>query len=85
MIGYLYGIIAISSGGTQTYPVDELLKGKGDGLSGQQAKVLGREWLKQARNNQDYRNSLFDDDYSDLKIEAKDISQYKPHKSKKKR
>jgi hypothetical protein len=85
IIGYLYGMIAISSGATQINPVDDLLKGKGEGLSDQQAKVLGRKWLKQARNNQDYRNSLFDDDYSDLKIKAKDISQYKPHKSKKKR
>ncbi len=85
IIGYLYGMIAISSGATQINPVDDLLKGKGEGLSDQQAKVLGSKWLKQIQKNQDYRNSLFDDDYSDLKIEAKDISQYKPHKSKKKR
>ncbi|MGK7370990.1 MAG: hypothetical protein ACNS64_12315, partial [Candidatus Halalkalibacterium sp. M3_1C_030] len=78
---------AISSGATQTYPVDELLKGKGEGLSGQQAKVLGREWIKQIKKNQEYRipgNSLFDGDYSDLKVEAEDISHYKSHKSKKK-
>lgn len=83
MIGYLYGMIAISSGASQINPVDDLLQGKGEGLSGQQAKILGREWLKQARKNQDYRNTLFDDDYSDLKVEAEDISQYQPHKSKK--
>ncbi|SMO92807.1 hypothetical protein [Fodinibius sediminis] len=73
MIGYLYGMIAISSGASQINPVDDLLQGKGEGLSGQQAKILGREWLKQARKNQDYRNTLFDDDYSDLKVEAEDI------------
>lgn len=87
IVGYLYGMIAISSGATQIKPVDDLLKGKGEGLSDQQAKALGREWLKQMQKSLEYRipgNSLFDDDYSDLKIEAKDISQYKPHKSKKK-
>jgi len=85
MIGYLYGMVAISSGASQTNPVDELLKGKGDGLSDQQAKVLGREWLKHMHKNQSYRipgNSLFDDDYSDLKVKAEDISYYKYHKSK---
>ncbi|MFH5883971.1 hypothetical protein ACG2F4_06640 [Halalkalibaculum sp. DA3122] len=88
IIGYLYGMIAISSGASQTNPVDDLLQGKGDGLSDQQAKNLGRNWLKQMQKNQEYRipgNSLFDEDYSDLKIQAVDISQYKPHKSKKKR
>jgi len=87
IIGYLYGMVAISSGATQTYPVDELLKGKGEGLSGQQAKVLGREWIKQIKKNQEYRipgNSLFDDDYSDLKVKAEDISHYKSHNLKKK-
>ncbi|MCW9709061.1 hypothetical protein [Fodinibius salsisoli] len=88
MIGYLYGMIAISSGSSQTNPVHDLLQGKGEGLSDQQAKFLGREWLKQIQKNQEYRipgNSLFDDDYSDLNIRAEDIFQYKPHKSKKKR
>ena len=88
IVGYLYGMVAISSGATQIKPVDDLLKGKGEGLSDQQAKALGREWLKQMQKSLEYRipgNSLFDDDYSDLKIEAKDISQYKPHKSKKNR
>ena len=88
LIGYLYGMVAISSGATQINPVDELLKGKGEGLSIQQAKVLGQKWFKQIQQNQGHRihgNSLFDNDHSDLKIEAKDISQYKPHKSKKKR
>lgn len=63
MIGYLYGMIAISSGATQTNPVDDLLKGKGEGLSNRQAKILGRKWLKQMQRNQDYRipgKSLFD-------------------------
>ena len=80
MIGYLYGMVAISSGATQTNPVDDLLKGKGDGLSGQQAKVLGRKWIRQIQKNQVYKftgNSLFDHDYSDLKIKSEDISQYK--------
>ncbi|PAU94253.1 hypothetical protein CK503_08550 [Aliifodinibius salipaludis] len=88
IIGYLYGMVAISSGATQTYPVDELLKGKGDGLSDHQAKVLGQQWLKQMQKNQSHRipgNSLFDDDYSDLKVKVEDISHYKSHKSKKKR
>jgi len=88
MIGYLYGMIAISSGASQTNPVDELLKGKGGGLSDQQAKILGRQWLRQMQKNREYRiprNSLFDEDNSDLKIQAEDTSQYKPHKSKKNR
>jgi len=88
LIGYLYGMVAISSGASQTNPVDDLLQGKGDGLSDQQAKILGRKWLKQIQKNQSHKipgNSLFDDDYSDLRIKANDISQYKPHKSKKKR
>lgn len=83
MVGYLYGMIAISSGASQTNPVDELLKGEGDGLSGQQAKILGRKLLRQMQKNQSHRilgNSLFDEDYSDLKTRAKDISPYKPHK-----
>jgi hypothetical protein len=86
IVGYLYGMIAISSGATQTNPVDDLLKGKGEGLSNQQAKVLGQKWLKQIQKNQSHKtpgNSLFDDDYSDLKVEAEDISHYKSHKSKK--
>ena len=81
-------MVAISSGATQINPVDELLKGKGEGLSKKQAKVLGRNWLKQMQTNQDYKipgKSLFDENYSDLKIQAEDISQSKPHKSKKKR
>ena len=86
MIGYLYGTIAISSGAAQINPVNELLKGKGEGLSDQQAKVLGREWMKQMQKSQNYRipgNSLFDEDYSDLIITAKDISQYTTHNTKK--
>lgn len=88
MVGYLYGMIAISSGATQTNPVDDLLKGKGEGLSDQQAKVLGRKWLRKIQKNQEYRipgNSLFDEDYSDLKVKAEDISQYTTKKSKKNR
>lgn len=84
-IGYLYGMIAISSGAAQTDAAHELLKGKGEGLSNQQAKVLGREWLKQIRKNKKYKlpgNSLFDDDHSDLKIEAKDISQFTTNNTK---
>ncbi len=86
IVGYLYGLIAISSGATQTNPVYDLLQGKGDGLSNKQAKGLGQKWLKQIQKNQSHKipgNSLFDEDYSDLKIEAKKISQFKPHKSKK--
>ncbi|WP_441000445.1 hypothetical protein [Fodinibius sp. SL11] len=88
IIGYLYGMIAISSGATQINPVDELLKGKGEGLSDLQAKVLGQKWLQQIQENQSHRipgNSRLDNDYSDLKVKAEDISQYKSHKSKKKR
>ncbi|MDR8390011.1 hypothetical protein NC796_02595 [Aliifodinibius sp. S!AR15-10] len=29
MVGYLYGMVAISSGATQTYPVNDLLKERG--------------------------------------------------------
>lgn len=86
LIGYLYGMVAISSGAAQINPVDELLKGKGDGLSNKQAKVLGRKWLKQMQKNQHQKlpgNSLFDDDHSDLRVKAMDISQYKTHKSNK--
>jgi len=86
-IGYLYGMIAISSRAAQTSSVDQLLEGNGEGLSDQQARVLGREWLKQVKKNQIYKppgNSLFDDDHSDLKIKAKDISQYATHNSTKK-
>lgn len=80
-------MIAISSGAAQTDAAPELLKGKGEGLSNKQAKMLGREWLKQIQKNKEYKfpgNSLFDDDHSDLKIEAKDISQYATHNSTKK-
>ncbi|MDR8389857.1 hypothetical protein NC796_01825 [Aliifodinibius sp. S!AR15-10] len=88
MIGYLYGMIAISSGATQTNPVDELLKGKGEGLSDLQAKVLGRKWLQQIQENQSHRipgNSRLDNDHSELKIKTDKIFHYKSHKSKKKR
>ena len=81
-IGYLYGMVAITSGAAQTDTPSELLKGKGEGLSNQQAKALGREWLKQIRKNRNYKlpgNSLFDDDHSDLKIQSKDISQHATH------
>lgn len=84
-IGYLYGMVAISSGASQTSAFDELLKGKGEGLSHQQARILGHEWLKQIQKNKKYKlpgNSLFDDDYPDLKIEAKDISQFTTNNTK---
>lgn len=83
IIGYLFGMIAISSGAAQTSGVDQLLEGKGEGLQEQQARTLGREWLKQIQKNQPQNlqgNSLFDNDYSDLKVKAMDISQYKTHK-----
>lgn len=85
-IGYLYGMIAISSGAAQTDAAHELLKGKGEGLSDQQAKVLGQEWLKQIQKNKKYKlpgNSLFDDDHSDLKIQDKNISQFTTNNTKK--
>lgn len=81
-IGYLYGTVAISSGAAKTDAARELLKGKAEGTSSNKAKILGREWLKQIGKNQDYKpaeNSLFDDDHSDLKIQAKDISQHTNH------
>ncbi len=86
IIGYLYGMIAISSGASQVNGIDQLLEGKGEGLQKQDAKALGRQWLKQIQKNQHQKlpgNSLFDEDYSDLKIQAEDISQYKPHKPNK--
>jgi len=86
-IGYLYGMIALSSGAAQVSELDQLLDGKGQGLGEHQAKQLGREWLKQLQKNQPHHisgSSLFDDDHSDLKIKAMDISQYKTHNQKKK-
>ena len=86
IIGYLYGMIAISSGTAQTNGIDQLLQGQGEGLQKQQAKTLGRQWLKQIQKNQHQQlpgNSLFDDDRSDLRVKAMDISQYKTHKPNK--
>lgn len=85
--GYLYGMVAISSGASQVSGIDQLLEGKGGELQKQQAEALGREWLKQIQKNQYQKlpgNSLFDDDHSDLHIKAMDISQYKTPNSKKK-
>jgi len=79
-IGYLYGMIALSSGAAQVSELDQLLDGKGEGLGEQQAKQLGQEWIKQLQINQPHHisnSSLFDDDHSDLKVKAMDISQYK--------
>jgi hypothetical protein len=79
-------MIAVSSGAAQADTVDQLLKGNGDGLSNRQAKILGRERLKQIRKHQDHKipgNSLFDDDNSDLKIQVKDISQYATYNTRK--
>jgi|GEM_PF-533092 len=86
IVGYLYGMIAISSGATQASGIDQLLEGKGEGLQKQQAKILGRQWLKQIQKNQHQKlpgNSLFDDDRSDLQVKAMDISHYKTHKPNK--
>jgi hypothetical protein len=86
-IGYLYGIIALSSGAAQISELDQLLDGKGEGLGEHQAKRLGQEWLKQLQKNQPHHSSgssLFDDDYADLNVKAMDISQYKTHNPKKK-
>lgn len=77
-IGYLYGAVAISSGASQTHPVDQLLGGRAEGLSDKQAKASGRQWLAQIQQNQNYKlpgSSLFDEDYSDLDLKAEDISQ----------
>jgi len=84
-IGYLYGMVAISSGASQVNGIDQLLKGNGEGLRGEQATALGRQWLKQIQKNQvsDLGSSLFDDDRSDLQVKAMDISQYKTHNTKK--
>ncbi|WP_440999899.1 hypothetical protein [Fodinibius sp. SL11] len=82
IIGYLYGMVAISSGMAQTNGIDQLLQGQGEGLQKQQAKNLGRQWLTQIQKNQHQKlpgNSLFDDDCSDLRIKAMDISRYKTH------
>ena len=81
-IAYLYGAIAISTGATQPDALGELLSGKGEGLSEDQAKTIGRKWLKQVQQNSDHRlstNSLFDEDHSDLQIKATDLSQYSTH------
>jgi hypothetical protein len=86
IIGYLYGMIAISSGAAQTNGIDQLLQGNGEGLQKQQAKALGSQWLKQIQKNQHQKlpgNSLFDDDRSDLRVKAMDISRYKTHKPNK--
>jgi hypothetical protein len=86
IIGYLYGMVAISSGAAQTNGMDQLLEGQGEGLQKEQAKTLGRQWLKQIQKKQYQQlpgNSLFDDERSDLQVKALDISQYKTHKPKK--
>jgi hypothetical protein len=86
IIGYLYGMIAISSGAAQTNSMDQLLQGQGEDLQKQQAKNLGRHWLKQIQKNQHQKlpgNSLFDDYRSDLRVKAMDISKYKTHKPNK--
>jgi len=78
-IGYLYGVVAVSSGAAQTHPVDQLLQGRAQGLSKKQAKAIGREWLKQIQQNQNYKlpgSSLFDGDYSNLDLKAEDISEF---------
>ncbi|WP_445664375.1 hypothetical protein [Fodinibius sp. AD559] len=85
-IGYLYGMAAISSGAAQTNGMDQLLQGQGEGLQKKQAKALGRQWLKRIQKNQYQKlpgNSLFDDDRSDLRVKAMDISHYKTHKPNK--
>ena len=86
-IAYLFGAIAVTSGAAQPDTMGELLNGKAEGLSEDQAKVLGRKWLKQVQQNHTLKllpNSLFDDDHSDLQIKAKDISQYSTQNSKRK-
>ncbi len=84
-LGYLYGMVAVSSGSAQTNGIDQLLEGKGEGLQNKQAKALGRQWLNHIRKNQYQKlpgNSLFDDDRSDLQVEAMNISHYKTQNSK---
>ncbi|WP_441001461.1 hypothetical protein [Fodinibius sp. SL11] len=86
IIGYLYGMVAISSGAAQTDGIDQLLQGQREGLQKKQAKALGRQWFKQIQKNQHQKlpgNSLFDDDRSDLQVKALDISHYKTHKPNK--
>lgn len=51
-IGYLYGLIALSTGASQTCPEQELLEGKGEGLTSEEAKVLGREWIRKKQQKQ---------------------------------
>lgn len=85
-IGYLYGMVAISSGASQVSAIDQLLEGNGEGLQKQQAKNLGRQWIKQIQKNSYQKlpgNSLFDNDHSDLQVKAMDISHYKTHKPNK--
>lgn len=50
--GYLYGLIALSAGGSQTCPEEDLLEGKGAGLPQDEAKILGREWIRAKQQKQ---------------------------------
>jgi hypothetical protein len=56
-IGYLYGMVAISSGASQVNGIDQLLEGNGEGLRGEQATALGRQWLKQIQKNQNTKKN----------------------------
>ena len=51
-IGYLYGLVALSSGASQTCPEEDLLDGKADGLTSEEAIVLGREWIRLKQQKQ---------------------------------
>lgn len=50
--GYLYGLVTLSAGASQTCPEQDLLEGKGEGLTSDQAKILGREWIRKKQQQQ---------------------------------
>ena len=71
-IGYLYGLVAVSSGASQTCPEEELLQGRGDGLNPIEAEAMGNLWLRRK-----IMNEAGHGEFKDMPIpEAKDISAY---------
>jgi hypothetical protein len=69
--GYLFGVTALSAGASQSCPDQELLAGKGEGLSSTEAKALGRQWARMKQRK-------LTGERPDRAPERKDLSNYFP-------
>lgn len=77
-VGYLFGVTALSAGASQACPEEALLEGKGEGLTQDEARVMGLEWVRMKQQKQ-----MKEIGYSAItKPKARDLSKFFPTNQK---